>query len=68
MEVIVRTNRPKNEVVGFNNGIYKINIKAKPEKGEANKEIEKFLSKYFKRKIRIISGFKSRKKLLNFEI
>lgn len=68
MEIIVKTNCPKNEVVSLNNGIYKINIKAKPEKGKANKEIEKFLSKYFKRKVRIISGFKSRKKLLDFEI
>lgn len=68
MEVIVKTNCPKNEVVSSRNGIYKINIKAKPEKGEANREIEKFLSKYFKRKIRIISGFKSKKKLLTFEI
>jgi hypothetical protein len=66
--VIVKTNSPKNEIINFDEekNTYKMNIKARPEKGEANKEIEKFLSKEFKKKVKIISGFKSKKKLLTF--
>jgi len=55
------------DFVEVNNDEITIGIKAKPEKGEANKEIIKKLSKYFdvsKSKVRIIAGEKSRKKLV----
>jgi uncharacterized protein (TIGR00251 family) len=55
------------DFVEVNNDEITIGIKAKPEKGEANKEIIKKLSKYFdvsKSKIKIIAGEKSRKKLV----
>lgn len=45
----------------------RIGIKAKPEKGKANLEIIKKLSKHFhipKSKVRIVSGLKSRKKVV----
>ena len=65
--IIVKTNAPKNEIINFDEikQTYKVNIKARPEKGEANLELEKFLSKHFKKKIKIISGFKSKKKLIS---
>ncbi|MBT4334305.1 YggU family protein [archaeon] len=64
--IIVKTNTPKNEILSFDEvrQAYKVNIKASPEKGKANLEIEKFLTKHFKKKIKIISGFKSKKKLI----
>lgn len=55
------------DFVEVNNDEIIIGIKAKPEKGEANKEIIKKLSKYFdvsKSKVKIIAGEKSRKKLV----
>lgn len=51
-------------------GTIKIDIKATPEKGEANKELAKYLAKIFKIKsenIKIISGRKSKNKLLKLK-
>lgn len=55
------------DFVEVNNDEITIGVTAKPEKGEANKEIVKKLSKYFdvnKSKVKIIAGEKSRKKLV----
>ena len=55
------------DFIEVNNDEITIGIKAKPEKGEANKEIIKKLAKYFdvaKSNVKIISGQKSRKKLV----
>ena len=48
-----------------------IGIKSKPQKGEANKELIKKLSKHFnvsQSQVRITSGEKSRKKLIQIMI
>ena len=55
------------DFVEVNNDEITIGVKATPEKGEANKEIIKKLAKYFdvaKSNVKIISGQKSRKKLV----
>lgn len=55
------------DFVELDNDKITIGITAKPEKGEANKEIIKKLAKYFdvsKSKVKIIAGEKSRKKLV----
>ena len=55
------------DFIEVNNDEITIGIKARPEKGEANKEIIKKLAKYFdvaKSNVKIISGQKSRKKLV----
>ena len=46
-KIIVKTKASKNELLGFDKEkqAYRLNIKAVPEKGSANKEIIKFLSK-----------------------
>jgi uncharacterized protein len=41
-----------------------VEIKSSPEKGKANKEIIKELRKYFKKEIKIVSGFKSKEKII----
>jgi hypothetical protein len=49
-----------------NNNIL-IGLKSKPEKGEANKELMKKLAEHFNvhsSRIRILSGFKSRNKII----
>jgi len=58
----------KNEIVEtLEDGTIKIRIKAAPEKGKANAELIKFLSKEYqvpKEKISIISGAKEQIKLI----
>jgi uncharacterized protein len=41
-----------------------IDVKSKPEKDKANKEIIKELKKFFKSEVKIISGFKNKKKII----
>jgi uncharacterized protein (TIGR00251 family) len=66
MKIIVKTNCSKNEIKEYDSvrEVYKVEIRAKPADGKANIEIEKFLSKHFGKKLKIISGFKSKVKLL----
>lgn len=70
MEVIrvkVRTNCPKTEIIENEGNFYKVNVRAAPEKGEANLEIVKFFSKLFKKEVRIVKGFKSKEKVLRVD-
>lgn len=62
INIVVKTNSSKNEVV--KGDFYRVSVKAKPLDGKANLEVEKVLSKHFSRKARIVSGFKSRKKVI----
>ena len=66
LKIIVKPNSSKNEIRVWDNSkqALKVNIKAIPDKGKANKEIIKFFSKLLKKKISIISGLKSKEKLL----
>jgi len=55
------------DFIAVNNDEISIGIKSKPQRGEANREMIKKLSKYFKisqSQIIITSGEKSRKKLI----
>ena len=67
IKIIVKTNANENKIVGFdpNFDAYRIKVKAKPKEGEANREIEKVLSKAFNKKAKIISGFRSSRKLVD---
>lgn len=66
VNVIVKTRAGKSEIIGFDSerNAYRVAVKSAPEKGEANLEVVKLLSKHFKMPARIISGFKSKKKLV----
>lgn len=66
-KVRVKTGSSKNEIIGYDetNRYYKINLKAKPVEGEANKELIKFLSKELKKKVRIVSGFTNKEKIID---
>jgi len=65
-KIIVKTNAKKNEVLGYDKikEAYRISIKEKAEDNRANKEIIKFLSKLLKKKVRIVSGLKSKEKII----
>jgi len=69
IKVKVFPNSKKEEVIKKSEDSFEVKVKAKPEKGIANKEVIRLLSVYFKipeSKIRLIKGFKERNKI--FEI
>lgn len=63
IKVRVKTNSGVNEI-NKHKDHYEVKIKAKPKGGEANLEVIKLINKKFKKKARIISGFKSKEKLV----
>ncbi|MBS3097224.1 DUF167 domain-containing protein [Candidatus Woesearchaeota archaeon] len=65
-KIIVKPNMPKNEIKGFDKAksAYRVNIKAKAEENKANIEIIKFFTKLSKKRVVIISGLKSKEKIL----
>ena len=69
IKVKVFPNSKKEEMIKKSEDSFEVKVKAKPEKGMANKEVIRLLSVYFKipeSKIRLIKGFKERNKI--FEI
>jgi uncharacterized protein (TIGR00251 family) len=64
----VKAGTGKTQIVDvMKDGVIKITVKAIPEKGKANSEIIKYLSKVFKTEkenIKILSGAKNSKKLI----
>ena len=64
LKISVKPNSKKNEIKIENNQV-KVLIKAQPEKGKANKELIKFLSKTLKKKITIKSGKTSKTKIIS---
>lgn len=67
LKVKIKPNASKNQIKSWdkNRKHLKININAIPEKGKANKELIKFLSKRLGKKVRILRGKTSRIKLLS---
>jgi uncharacterized protein (TIGR00251 family) len=68
IKIIAKPNSPKTEIISWDDEkkALKVNVKAEPEKGKANKEIIKFFSKLSKKEVKIISGKTSKQKLLRF--
>lgn len=64
LKLSVKPNTKKNEITGIVKDIIKINIKAPAENNKANIEIIKFFAKYLNKKVFIISGLKSKNKIL----
>ncbi|MBN1503172.1 YggU family protein [Candidatus Woesearchaeota archaeon] len=68
LAIIVKTNAPKTKIKEFDNKreALKVEIKAPPENNKANIEIIKLFTKLTKKEVKIISGLRSKKKLLRF--
>ena len=66
LKIIVKPNSHKDEIISYDEAkqAIKVNIKARPEANKANIEVIKFFSKLLKRKVEIVSGLKSREKIL----
>jgi len=50
--------------LNWKENVLHVEIKSNPDKGKANKEIVKKLKKFFGSEIKIISGFKSKEKIV----
>ena len=61
--VLVKSGSRKSEI-RFEDGVYFVKVKSRAEEGKANLELIKLFKKKFKKDVRIVSGFKSRKKVL----
>ncbi len=66
LKIVVKPNSPKTEIKGWDKEkeALKVEVKAEPEKGKANKEIIKFFTKLLKKKIEITHGLVSKQKML----
>jgi uncharacterized protein (TIGR00251 family) len=62
MEIKVNANARKDEVI--EDVILTVNVKEKPENNKANLAVIKLLEDYFDRQVRIVSGLKGRKKII----
>ena len=69
LKILVKPNSSKNRIIKWDSDkkALRVNIKAPPESGKANLEAVKFFTKLLKKNIKIISGFKSKQKVLNLE-
>ena len=68
-KIIVKANSHKNEVMGYDpeRAAYRVNIQAKAEDNKANIEIIKFFSKLLKKRVRILTGLKSKEKIIKID-
>ena len=69
LNIIVKPKSSKNELTGYdeNRKALRVNIKVPAENNQANIEIVKFFSKLTGKKVRIISGLTSKKKILKLD-
>ncbi len=72
MKIFVKVNvNAKKEKISKNGSYFKVSVKEEPVRGKANKAVIKILANHFNissSKIKIISGFKSKEKILKINI
>ena len=66
MEVIVKANSKK-EKVEFNKekNLYIVSVKSEAKNNKANLDVIKLMSKFLKKPVKIVKGFKSKKKVID---
>jgi len=64
IKVKIHPNSSREQVVQLKPGEFEVWVKESPLEGEANIALEKILKKHFKKKCKIVFGFKSRKKVV----
>ncbi len=65
LNIKVKPNSGRQEIqTSIDGQIQKVFLKKQAKDGKANKELEKFLSKHLKSKVRIIKGFTSKNKVI----
>jgi uncharacterized protein (TIGR00251 family) len=68
LKIKVKPLSNKNKIVKMEDGTFKIWIKSAPEKGKANKELQKYLKKITGIPVEIVSGLTSENKTIEFDI
>lgn len=68
LKIKVKPSSNKNKIVKMEDGTYKIWIKSAPEKGKANKELQKYLKKVTGTRVKITLGLTSENKTIEFDI
>ena len=68
LRIKVKPSSNKNKIVKMDNGVFKIWLKSAPEKGKANKELQKYLKKITGIQVKITSGLTSENKTIEFNI
>jgi uncharacterized protein (TIGR00251 family) len=68
LKIKVKPSSNKNKIVKMEDGTFKIWIKSAPEKGKANKELQKYLKKVTGIPVKITSGLTSENKTIEFNI
>jgi uncharacterized protein (TIGR00251 family) len=61
---MVRSNAVRNEILSADSSTMKVAVAAPAEKGRANLELIRFLSKKLKCQVRIVSGFEKKAKII----
>ena len=67
--VYAKPGKTENKVLRFDREerIMEVWIKEKAVEGKANQELIKFLTRYFKKRVKLLKGGKSRKKIIEVE-
>lgn len=68
LRIKVKPSSNKNKIVRMENGTFKIWLKSAPEKGKANRELQKYLKKVTGIQVEIVSGRTSKNKTIEFDI
>lgn len=68
IRIKVKPSSNKNKIVKMGNSVFKIWLKSAPEKGKANKELQKYLKKITGIPVKIVSGLTSENKTIEFDI
>ncbi len=68
VSIIVRPRAPETKIMKWDTekNALRVDVAAPPEDNKANREIIKFFSKLTKKKVTILTGLTSKKKVLNF--
>jgi uncharacterized protein len=64
IRIKVKPNSKEQVIEKISENFYKINLKSAPTENKANIELIKLLKNYFKKSIKIKSGFNSRNKII----
>jgi uncharacterized protein (TIGR00251 family) len=68
LRIKVKPASNKNKIVKMEDSTFKIWIKSAPEKGKANKELQKYLKKITGIPVNVVSGLTSENKVIEFNI
>jgi uncharacterized protein (TIGR00251 family) len=68
LKIKVKPSSNRNKIMKMEDGTFKIWIKSAPEKGKANKELQKYLKKITGIQVKITSGLTSKNKTIEFDM